>query len=105
MRTFQAPSFWPWHTVAKVISGEKLDKREAKLFRECTGRTKLPKGPVSNLTGHRRTRSANSGNRYLVAMLETRTGDGASATTGFACCLPGRTRSFSNGPLIGLTDC
>jgi hypothetical protein len=44
---FQAPSFWPWHTVAKVISGEKLDKREAKLFRECTGRTKLPKGPVS----------------------------------------------------------
>lgn len=47
---FQAPSFWPWHAVAKVISGEKLDKREAKLFRQCTGRTKLPKGPVTNLT-------------------------------------------------------
>jgi hypothetical protein len=46
---FQAPSFWPWHAVAKVISGEKLDKREAKLFRQCTGRTKLPKGPVRNL--------------------------------------------------------
>lgn len=22
---FQAPSFWPWHTVAKVLSGERLD--------------------------------------------------------------------------------
>jgi hypothetical protein len=47
---FQAPSFWPWHALAKLLSGEKLDKREARLFRECTGRTKLPKGPVSNLT-------------------------------------------------------
>ncbi|SHM06931.1 hypothetical protein SAMN05444159_7589 [Bradyrhizobium lablabi] len=54
---FQAPSFWTWHTVAKVISGEPLDEREAALFRECTGRTELPKGPVSDLTllGGRRT--------------------------------------------------
>jgi hypothetical protein len=46
---FQAPTFWTWHCIAKLLSGEKLDKREAKLFRECTGRTKLPKGPVKNL--------------------------------------------------------
>ncbi|MGB3864520.1 MAG: hypothetical protein WBA29_02685 [Xanthobacteraceae bacterium] len=46
---FQAPTFWPWHCVAKVISGERLDKREAELFRQCTGRTKLPSGPVRNL--------------------------------------------------------
>lgn len=54
---FQAPSFWTWHTVAKVISGESLDDREAALFRECTGRTELPKGPVNNVTllGGRRT--------------------------------------------------
>jgi len=26
---FKADSFWPWHTVAKVISGEALDDREA----------------------------------------------------------------------------
>jgi hypothetical protein len=54
---FQAPSFWTWHTVAKVISGEQLDEREAALFCECTGRTELPKGPVSNVTllGGRRT--------------------------------------------------
>jgi hypothetical protein len=47
---FQAPSFWPWHAVAKTISGEPLDEREAELFRKCTGRTKLPAGPVSDLT-------------------------------------------------------
>jgi hypothetical protein len=47
---FKADSFWPWHTVAKVISGEALDQREAELFRRCTGRTKLPTGPISDLT-------------------------------------------------------
>jgi hypothetical protein len=46
---FQAPTFWTWHCVAKLLSGEKFDAREAKLFRQCTGRTKLPKGPVKNL--------------------------------------------------------
>jgi hypothetical protein len=46
---FQAPSFWTWHAVAKVISGEPLDEREAALFRACTGRTQLPKGPVSSI--------------------------------------------------------
>jgi hypothetical protein len=46
---FQAPTFWTWHCVAKLLSGEELDEREAQLFRECTGRTKLPEGPVKNL--------------------------------------------------------
>jgi hypothetical protein len=47
---FQAESFWPWMTVAKLISGEQLtEPREVELFRKCTGRTKLPIGPVSNL--------------------------------------------------------
>src|SRR5260221_8085621 len=47
---FKADSFWPWHCLARVISGEPLDEREAELFRKCTGRTKLPTGPVSDLT-------------------------------------------------------
>jgi hypothetical protein len=47
---FAADSFWPWHTVAKVVSGEALDDREAELFRKCTGRTRLPTGPVNNIT-------------------------------------------------------
>src|SRR5258705_2861795 len=46
---FKPDSFWPWHTVAKVISGEPLDEREAELFRKCTGRTKLPTGPVNSI--------------------------------------------------------
>ncbi len=33
---FAAESFWPWHALAKVISGERLDEREAALFRQCT---------------------------------------------------------------------
>jgi hypothetical protein len=47
---FAAESFWPWHAVAKLISGEGLDDRETELFRQCTGRTKLPSGPVKDLT-------------------------------------------------------
>jgi hypothetical protein len=46
---FQSPTFWPWHAVAKVISGEALDEREADLFRSCTGRQTLPTGPVNRL--------------------------------------------------------
>jgi hypothetical protein len=48
-RPFSAPTFWTWHAVAKMISGEPLDEREANLFRECTGRTQLPDGPVRSL--------------------------------------------------------
>lgn len=48
---FQAESFWPWHCVAKLLSGEKLtlDRRELALFRKCTGRTKPPRKPVRRL--------------------------------------------------------
>jgi hypothetical protein len=46
---FRAPSFWTWFCVAKLLSGEPLDEREAELFRQCTGRTKLPEGPVKHL--------------------------------------------------------
>jgi hypothetical protein len=46
---FQAPSFWPWFAVAKLLDGEKLDRREAELFRKCTGRSRLPTGPVRRL--------------------------------------------------------
>jgi hypothetical protein len=55
-KTFEAPSFWTWKTVAKVIDGAQLDEREAALFRECTGRARLPSGPVRtiiNLSGRR----------------------------------------------------
>src|SRR5258705_5779337 len=48
-KPFEAPTFWPWHCVAKVISGEPLDEREAELFRACTGRSRLPTGAVSSL--------------------------------------------------------
>jgi hypothetical protein len=48
-KPFAAPSFWPWHAVAKIISGERLDEREAALFRSQTGRATLPGGPVSRL--------------------------------------------------------
>lgn len=47
---FQAPSFWPWHAVAKLISGERLDRRELALYRRCTGRAKVPTRPVHRLT-------------------------------------------------------
>lgn len=46
---FQPPTFWPWLTLAKVIGGEKLDKRELALFRQCTGRSKPPRKPVTRL--------------------------------------------------------
>src|SRR5271165_2917244 len=46
---FQSPTFWPWFTVAKLLSGEPLDERETQLYRECTGRTQLPTGPVRSL--------------------------------------------------------
>jgi hypothetical protein len=48
-RPFLAESFWPWHCVAKILSDEALDDREAALFRSCTGRTKLPAGPIRRL--------------------------------------------------------
>ena len=46
---FQQESFWPWLAVAKLLDGVPLDAREAELFRQCTGRTQLPDGPVQRL--------------------------------------------------------
>lgn len=46
---FASPSFWPWFAVAKLLDGERLDRREATLFRRCTRRSALPKGPVRRL--------------------------------------------------------
>jgi hypothetical protein len=49
-QTFAAPSFWTWRTVAKLINGIPLtDPREVDLFRECTGRSRLPTKPVRRL--------------------------------------------------------
>ena len=40
---FVSPSFWTWFTFAKLIDGLPLDEaREVELFRQCTGRTRLP---------------------------------------------------------------
>lgn len=47
---FQAPSFWTWRAVAKLIDGLPLvEPREVKLYRECTGRTQCPTKPVRRL--------------------------------------------------------
>src|SRR5262249_52754516 len=47
---FGSPSFWPWRTVAKLIDGIPLtEQREIDLFKQCTGRTKLPTKPVRRL--------------------------------------------------------
>jgi hypothetical protein len=42
-RTFGSSSFWTWQTVAKLIDGLPLDNREFELYRQCTGRSELPK--------------------------------------------------------------
>jgi hypothetical protein len=46
---FKARSFWPWFVVAKLSDGLLLDDRELELFKQCTGRTTLPLGPVRRL--------------------------------------------------------
>src|SRR5262245_9813629 len=43
---FTSSSFWTWLAVAKVLDGEKLDEREADLFRQCTGRLRPRNGAV-----------------------------------------------------------
>src|SRR5262249_59179668 len=49
-RVFGSPSFWTWRTVAKLIDGIPLtEQREIELFKQCTGRTKLPTKPVRRL--------------------------------------------------------
>lgn len=47
-KTFQAPSFWTWRTLGKLIDGEPLtEPREIELFKQCTGRSRLPSRPGS----------------------------------------------------------
>jgi hypothetical protein len=49
-RTFAAPSFWTWRTLAKLIDGTPLtEPREVELFEQCTGRSVLPGKPVRRL--------------------------------------------------------
>jgi len=49
---FAGSSFWTWKVIAKLIDGERLrEPREIDLFKHCTGRSKLPSGPVSRLIG------------------------------------------------------
>jgi hypothetical protein len=49
-KVFAAPSFWTWRVVAKLIDGLPLtEPREVELYRECTGRTRLPSGPLRRL--------------------------------------------------------
>jgi hypothetical protein len=49
-RVFASPSFWTWKVVAKLIDGIPLtEPREIDLYRECTGRSKLPTEPVRRL--------------------------------------------------------
>jgi hypothetical protein len=48
--TFGGPSFWTWRVVAKLIDGIPLtEQREIELFRECTGRTRLPSNPARRI--------------------------------------------------------
>jgi hypothetical protein len=49
-KVFASPSFWTWRTVAKLIDGIPLtEKREIDLYFQCTGRSKLPTGPVRRM--------------------------------------------------------
>ena len=47
---FAPASFWTWKVVAKLIDGEPLrEPREVELFKQCTGRSRLPNEPVRRL--------------------------------------------------------
>jgi hypothetical protein len=47
--SFSGASWWPWRTVAKILSGEPLDDAELALALKCTGRTRLPARPPRRL--------------------------------------------------------
>lgn len=57
---WQKPTRWPWHVLAKAMSGERLTGRDLKLFRACTGLPRVPRNvrSVTNLTGRRGGKSA-----------------------------------------------
>ncbi len=47
---FISTSFWTWKAVAKLIDGLPLNEpREIELFKQCTGRSRLPMNPVKRL--------------------------------------------------------
>jgi len=46
-RTFAAPSFATWRTVAKILDGQPLDKSELALYRQITGRQAAPAEPFT----------------------------------------------------------
>src|SRR5262249_47305564 len=49
-KVFASPSFWTWKVVAKLIDGIPLtEPREVDLFKQCTGRSRLPTEPVRRL--------------------------------------------------------
>ena len=49
-KVFAAPSFWTWRTVGKLLDGLPLvERREIELFEQCTGRSRLPNGPVRRI--------------------------------------------------------
>jgi hypothetical protein len=49
-KTFASPSFWTWRTVGKLVDGIPLtEPHEIELYKQSTGRTTLPEGPVRRL--------------------------------------------------------
>ena len=49
-KTFASPSFWTWKVVAQLIDGLSLtEPHEIDLFKQCTGRAKLPSRAVSRV--------------------------------------------------------
>jgi hypothetical protein len=48
-RSFNKPSHRPWHVIAKMMSGERLEAAELSLALELTGRTRLPSEAVRRL--------------------------------------------------------
>ena len=88
-RVFASPSFWTWKVVAKLIDGIPLtEPREIDLYRECTGRSKLPTEPVRRLI-------VLAGRRAGKDRFESAVAIGAlpCAPTGGSTSLPVRARS------------
>jgi len=84
--TFGTPSFWTWRTVARLIDGIPLtEPREVDLYKQCSGRSQLPNGPVRRLfvlAGLARTDSSP----------RLRCGDPRCALTGASCRAPAKAR-------------
>jgi hypothetical protein len=57
---WQKPTRWPWHALAKAMSGERLTGRDLRLVRSCTGLRRVPRNPrvLVALIGRRGGKSA-----------------------------------------------